>query len=96
MLFWTEFFSDAGIIESDIENYAVTFVKHRIRKNMLLELNKEYLSEMGITAMGDIIAIIRHAKAVLSKVLDLQLVEFKYYIVLSCQYFVLVAVFAVC
>lgn len=66
-LFWTEFFSDAGIVGSDIENYAVTFVKHRIRKNMLLELNKEYLSEMGITAMGDIIAIIRHAKAVLSK-----------------------------
>lgn len=61
---------------------------------MLLELNKEYLSEMGITAMGDIIAIIRHAKAVLSKVLDVQLVQLG--AILFCWFFVLDTVFAVC
>ncbi|KAL7980654.1 hypothetical protein Chor_001808, partial [Crotalus horridus] len=35
-----------------------------IQKNMLLDLNKEIMNELGITVVGDIIAILKHAKLV--------------------------------
>ncbi|KFU91041.1 Uncharacterized protein C19orf47, partial [Chaetura pelagica] len=34
----------------------------RIQKNMLLDLNKELMNELGITVVGDVIAILKHAK----------------------------------
>ncbi|XP_039217822.1 uncharacterized protein C19orf47 homolog isoform X1 [Crotalus tigris] len=61
---WIQFFKEAGIPPGPAVNYAVTFVDNRIQKNMLLDLNKEIMNELGITVVGDIIAILKHAKLV--------------------------------
>uniref|UniRef100_A0A0A9ZCS9 Uncharacterized protein C19orf47 n=1 Tax=Lygus hesperus TaxID=30085 RepID=A0A0A9ZCS9_LYGHE len=61
---WLRFFMSAGIQKDSAETYAVTFSKNQIQLDMLPEIKKEYLVDMGITLMGHIIAILRHAKAV--------------------------------
>ncbi|XP_069799599.1 uncharacterized protein C19orf47 homolog [Dendropsophus ebraccatus] len=61
---WINFFKEAGIPAGPAVNYAVTFVDNRIQKSMLLDLNKDIINELGITAVGDVIAILKHAKVV--------------------------------
>ncbi|KAM6395734.1 LOW QUALITY PROTEIN: uncharacterized protein C19orf47 homolog [Rhynochetos jubatus] len=60
---WIQFFKEADPPGPAV-NYAVTFVDNRIQKNMLMDLNKEIMNELGITVVGDIIAILKHAKVV--------------------------------
>lgn len=36
----------------------------RIQKNMLMDLSKDIMMDLGITVVGDIIAILKHAKVV--------------------------------
>ncbi|RMC22956.1 hypothetical protein DUI87_00033 [Hirundo rustica rustica] len=64
------FFEDAGIPPGPALGYAVAFVDNRIHKNMLLDLTKELMKELGITVVGDVIAILRHAKVVHRQVRD--------------------------
>ncbi|XP_048024962.1 uncharacterized protein C19orf47 homolog isoform X5 [Megalobrama amblycephala] len=61
---WIQFFKDAGIPPGLAVNYAVSFVDNRIQKNMLMDLSKEIMMDLGITVIGDIIAILKHAKHV--------------------------------
>ncbi|XP_072030626.1 uncharacterized protein [Amphiura filiformis] len=64
---WMLFFREAGVPAGPAASYANTFVDNRIHKSMLLDLTKEYLKEMGIGVMGDVIAILKHARTAHSK-----------------------------
>lgn len=61
---WIQFFKDAGIPAGLAVNYALSFVDNRIQKNMLMDLSKDIMMDLGITVIGDIIAILKHAKQV--------------------------------
>lgn len=77
---WFNFFLEAGIPPSDAGNYAVTFTQNRIQSDMMSDLTKEYLAEMGITVLGDVIAILKHARVVHTQVRTLQFVQFSVFI----------------
>jgi len=59
---WMKFFLDAGIPPESSAQYAVTFESNRMGLDMLADLDKEYLRDLNITALGDIISILKHAK----------------------------------
>lgn len=59
---WVKFFQDAGIPESLSTQYAVMFTDHRIQRDMLSELDRDILSDIGIKAVGDKMAILKHAR----------------------------------
>ncbi|XP_077521194.1 uncharacterized protein LOC144132576 isoform X2 [Amblyomma americanum] len=64
---WVQFFRAAGLPQQVSVQYAVVFADNRIQWGMLMDLTKEYLFDMGIHTMGDVIAILKHAKHVHSQ-----------------------------
>lgn len=74
--YWINFFTTAGIPAGDSAHYAIMFSDNRITKEMLLDLSKEYLTDMGISRLGDIIAILKHAKHIYNQVIFLCFMRF--------------------
>jgi len=54
------FFADAGIPADESDTYAATFVTNRISD--AADLTSDLLKEMGVTVIGDAIAIMKQAK----------------------------------
>ena len=59
---WESFFVDAGIPYRQATVYATTFSNNRMRLDMLDELNKDILRDLGVKALGDLITILRYSK----------------------------------
>ena len=59
---WKNFFLDSGIPDHASAEYAAIFVKERINWQILKNLDKGYLTDMGINCIGDQIAILQAAK----------------------------------
>ena len=48
---WQLFFEEAGVSHESSKKYAKKFHENKIAMDMLPELNKEYLRDLGITSM---------------------------------------------
>lgn len=67
---WIKFFKDASIPPEYVETYAKKFAENRIRFDLLADLDRPLLNEMGITAIGDCLSILKHAKSISSKLTE--------------------------
>ena len=61
---WEQFLTAAaGIPSEESKRYAAMFVTNHINKTTVPVLSKDYLTDLGVTIIGDILAIIQHAKS---------------------------------
>lgn len=64
---WMKFFLAAGIPDVTAATYATNFANNRIEMSMLMDLNKDYLKDLEINLLGDIILVLKYAKKVSDK-----------------------------
>lgn len=62
--YWHKFFISAGIPPQSASAYAASFSQNRITSDMLPDLNKDYLKDLGVKLLGDVIAILKHAQKI--------------------------------
>ena len=55
---WTEILSSIGIPSPESEEYASVFVKDRLSRNELADLDKETLRGLNVTTFGDQLKIL--------------------------------------
>ena len=58
---WSSFFEAAGVPDPERSKYANVFVENRITDRTIASLTSEHLTAMGITAIGDVLAITQRA-----------------------------------
>lgn len=68
---WVQFFKDASIPSQYVQSYANKFTENRIRFDMLQDLDRPLLNELGISAIGDCLSILKHAKTWTPKLPDI-------------------------
>ena len=56
---WAEFFVNLAIPQDVATHYAENFVKNRVTDAVLPSLDKQTLNELGITVIGDVLAILQ-------------------------------------
>ncbi|KAI3422123.1 hypothetical protein GPALN_012656 [Globodera pallida] len=56
------FFATCGVPQAMVSKYASRFVKERIHPALMRDLGKEDLRELGVSALGDQLAIMRYIK----------------------------------
>ena len=52
---WIQFFIAAGILDAAANCYATTFVENCITESLLPQLDPQFLTQLGITTIGDIL-----------------------------------------
>ena len=60
---WIEFLSDAGVPATEATGYAKMFVDNRINERTVKNITETQLNQLGITVLGDVLAILDHVKA---------------------------------
>ncbi|XP_074605274.1 uncharacterized protein LOC141858434 [Brevipalpus obovatus] len=73
--YWIDFFLAAKLPQSVATKYAMIFTDHRIQESMLEDLTKDMLYDMGIKTIGDIIAILKHAREVADERIQYELMS---------------------
>ena len=59
---WESFFIKVGISADSAKNYAATFARERLMKEKLQMMDQAMLGELGITAMGEALPILKQGK----------------------------------
>ena len=59
---WKAFLQEAGIPDAEATAYTKIFLDNRVTERNISDLTAEHLKVLGITILGDILSILKHAK----------------------------------
>ena len=59
---WIQFFIAASIPDDAANSYATTFVENCITESLLPQLDRQFLTQLGITIIGDILCILKETE----------------------------------